>query len=397
MRERGLENTNERKTGVSPRRQRSERHTLDVPHVPPAPGRGPSQGMAGLQQRLLQLQRQLGNGYVQRMVNLAHSSRVDSETITEVEQGIERARGGGQALDGGLRAQMEQAFGADFGEVRIHTGAEADRLNRAVGARAFTTESDIFFRDEEYNPGNPAGRELLAHELTHVVQQAAAPLRRTTANGPTGLQRQEATETKTPATPAASTETAPVEDATINALDLAPTAKTAAQTLKSKHPEITFTSGRRDLAGQASAMASNVVSGGRDWIKNTYTSAQKLQKWVDDHPEAKTKDEIAKGLESTLNGMTASEQAGVSKHITGEAFDVQPQAKDADAIKADIKALPGITKFLEKESGLVRWHAQFKLTIGQMDDSYEQEADSVARAVVRQLGTREGAPPATPE
>src|SRR6185436_5228939 len=94
----------------------------------------------------------------------------------EVESSIPRARGGGRALDRTTRESMESAFCADFGGVRIHTGAEADRLNRAVSARAFATGSDVFFRHGEYNPGSSGGRELLAHELTHVVQQAGAPI-----------------------------------------------------------------------------------------------------------------------------------------------------------------------------------------------------------------------------
>jgi hypothetical protein len=88
-----------------------------------------------------------------------------------VESAIESARGGGQPLDHGTRSQMEGAFGADFSGVRVHTGAHSDSLNRAVQARAFTTGQDIFFGGSEYNPGSSGGKELLAHELTHVVQQ----------------------------------------------------------------------------------------------------------------------------------------------------------------------------------------------------------------------------------
>jgi hypothetical protein len=69
---------------------------------------------------------------------------------------------------------MERSFATDFGRVRVHTGAEATALNRAVGARAFTTGPNIFFGGGEYRPGTSAGRELIAHELTHVVQQDGA-------------------------------------------------------------------------------------------------------------------------------------------------------------------------------------------------------------------------------
>lgn len=84
---------------------------------------------------------------------------------------IRGASSGGQALDPVLQRSMESGFGADFSAVRVHRDAGADALNRQLGARAFTTGSDIFFRAGEYDPGSTSGKELLAHELTHVVQQ----------------------------------------------------------------------------------------------------------------------------------------------------------------------------------------------------------------------------------
>ena len=66
---------------------------------------------------------------------------------------------------------MEQAIGADFGRVRVHSDAQSDRLSRSIQARAFTTGQDIFMRQGEYRPQERSGQELLAHELTHVVQQ----------------------------------------------------------------------------------------------------------------------------------------------------------------------------------------------------------------------------------
>ena len=70
-----------------------------------------------------------------------------------------------------MRSSMEQAFGADFSGVRVHTDSRSDGLNQSIQARAFTTGQDIIFRQGEYQPGNRGGQELLAHELTHVVQQ----------------------------------------------------------------------------------------------------------------------------------------------------------------------------------------------------------------------------------
>ena len=93
----------------------------------------------------------------------------------DTEQDVQAARGGGQALPAQLRQQMGAAFGADFGGLHIHTDQRANTLNRALNARAFTTGQDIFFRQGEYQPGSRAGQELLAHELTHVVQQGGQP------------------------------------------------------------------------------------------------------------------------------------------------------------------------------------------------------------------------------
>src|SRR3954451_11440659 len=74
------------------------------------------------------------------------------------------------------RRFMEARFGADFGDVRVHTGPAAAALCRALDARAFTLGRDVVFGAGQYAPARPAGRRLLAHELAHVLQQRAAGL-----------------------------------------------------------------------------------------------------------------------------------------------------------------------------------------------------------------------------
>ncbi|MBR8839105.1 MAG: DUF4157 domain-containing protein [Stigonema ocellatum SAG 48.90 = DSM 106950] len=96
----------------------------------------------------------------------------------DVEASINQARGGGQAMADNIRQPMEQAFGADFSGVKVHTDGQSDQLNRSIQARAFTTGQDVFFRSGEYNPGSRGGQELLAHELTHVVQQNGGAVQR---------------------------------------------------------------------------------------------------------------------------------------------------------------------------------------------------------------------------
>ncbi|CAD5981070.1 eCIS core domain-containing protein [Planktothrix agardhii] len=89
-----------------------------------------------------------------------------------VETAIQRSLGQGQPLPTPVREPMENAFGFDFAQVRIHHDTEGDRLSRSLDARAFTTGSDVFFRQGNYEPESPSGKRLLAHELTHVVQQS---------------------------------------------------------------------------------------------------------------------------------------------------------------------------------------------------------------------------------
>ena len=84
-------------------------------------------------------------------------------------------RGRGRPLERGVAQQMGGALGADFGGVQVHADAASDKLNRSLNAEAFTLGNDLFFRSGAYNPGSSGGRQLLAHELTHVVQQGGAP------------------------------------------------------------------------------------------------------------------------------------------------------------------------------------------------------------------------------
>ncbi len=90
----------------------------------------------------------------------------------EIAADINMARGGGAAMDDTTRADMEGHLGVDLSAVRVHHDARADALSRSVQAEAFTTGTDVFFRSGRYQPTSSEGRGLLAHELTHVVQQS---------------------------------------------------------------------------------------------------------------------------------------------------------------------------------------------------------------------------------
>ncbi|MGH8979894.1 MAG: DUF4157 domain-containing protein [Acidimicrobiales bacterium] len=99
------------------------------------------------------------------------------ELSTATEEAIRSARQGGTPLDAGTRTGMEDAFGADLSRVRLHTGREATELNEKVQAKAFTVGSDIFLRGARPDLQSRDGQTLLAHELTHTIQQGVAEKR----------------------------------------------------------------------------------------------------------------------------------------------------------------------------------------------------------------------------
>lgn len=93
---------------------------------------------------------------------------------SEVESYIHRLNGLGRPLDLDTRSFFESRFGYDFSPVRVHHGGEAAIVSRSINARAFTIGNNLVFGEGEYAPESTSGRYLLAHELTHVIQQGGA-------------------------------------------------------------------------------------------------------------------------------------------------------------------------------------------------------------------------------
>ena len=89
-----------------------------------------------------------------------------------VENQINSSRGGGKSMDHGTQIFMESRFGTDFSQVKIHTGSQAVQMSRELSAQAFTVGNDIYFNEGKYNPNSDSGKHLLAHELTHTIQQS---------------------------------------------------------------------------------------------------------------------------------------------------------------------------------------------------------------------------------
>ena len=113
------------------------------------------------------------------------------ELSGDVETAVTSAKSGGSPLSDDVRQPMENAFNADFSNVKVHTDTQSDNLNRSISARAFTSGQDIFFRSGEYNPSSSGGQELLAHELTHTIQQGAATQRKPVQRHPSHAEEQE--------------------------------------------------------------------------------------------------------------------------------------------------------------------------------------------------------------
>ncbi len=129
---------------------------------------------------------------------------------------------------------------------------------------------------------------------------------------------------------------------------------------------MTLTSGRRSVADQAHAMATNVVLNHK-WIGETYAAnsvSEACQKWVDEHSdEAKEVAECAAGLLEVLNGFPDDERRHLSWHLSGDAFDCEPDGNEEHLkvlheIIAESHASGGTAKLLTEEGGLTRWHIQ---------------------------------------
>ncbi|MDX8391068.1 MAG: DUF4157 domain-containing protein [Mariprofundaceae bacterium] len=100
------------------------------------------------------------------------------ELSDDAEQKIQQMRGQDDPLPKGVRQETENKIGADFSTVRIHNNSAANDINKQINARAFTLGNDIYFASGEYSPTTASGKKLLAHELTHVVQQSSAVQRK---------------------------------------------------------------------------------------------------------------------------------------------------------------------------------------------------------------------------
>jgi|GEM_PF-4617039 len=98
----------------------------------------------------------------------------NKSTESDLSSKLTQSKGGGVGMDASTQQQMSSGFGSDFSNVRIHTDSNAVQMNKELGSHAFTNGSDVYFNSGKYDPSSDSGKHLLAHELTHTVQQGAS-------------------------------------------------------------------------------------------------------------------------------------------------------------------------------------------------------------------------------
>lgn len=126
---------------------------------------------------VLGLQRAIGNAGVGALLE----SEPAPETRSPVHDVVNS--GGGSPLAPDLRAEMQGRLGHDFSDVRVHTDSAAHDSAKAVNAHAYTVGSNVVFQRDKYDPSSVEGKTMLAHELTHVVQQRSGPVEGTDSGG----------------------------------------------------------------------------------------------------------------------------------------------------------------------------------------------------------------------
>ncbi|WP_316632452.1 DUF4157 domain-containing protein [uncultured Flavobacterium sp.] len=110
----------------------------------------------------------------EKELQMSAATDANPSDTSNLESTLNSSKGGGSPLSGKVKTEMESGIGADFSNVRIHNDSTAVQMNQQLGAQAFATGNNIYFNQGKYNPNSQDGKHLLAHELTHTVQQGVA-------------------------------------------------------------------------------------------------------------------------------------------------------------------------------------------------------------------------------
>lgn len=155
--------------------------------------------------------------------------------------------------------------------------------------------------------------------------------------------------------------------AEIDRLQLSPNARRAAEWVRRRYPDLRFTSGRRSLEDQARVMAQNTMRYGREWVKRTYRYSPAIAAivdWLERAPHIVDYDGVRDGIYATLLAQSDADLLRVSRHLTGDAFDLAwPGDTLGPTIAQDVREnMPrefGLEKLIDREGGLRVLHLQF--------------------------------------
>jgi Domain of unknown function (DUF4157) len=223
----------------------------------------------------------------------------------DFETELNQARGGGEPLDKAFRAKIEPAMNADFSGVRVHTDSQADLLNQSIQAKAFTTGQDVFFQQGAYQPESQKGQELLAHELTHVIQQ----------NGST-VQRSPQVQEKNQSSPKSGEKVSQVGLQSSNIIQAMPKEK-------GREQFNIFTS-KKDLRSLKS-----MIEDFEQWLKDIQKAANVSQKELDDNPYLLLK--TTKDIQGKINEF---QKYAEDNDLKGKAIEKKKKAKDDKKTKS---------------------------------------------------------------
>ncbi len=213
---------------------------------------------------------------------------------------LKNSKGQGSPLPSDVKTEMETGFGADFSNVKVHTGTQAAEMNQSLRAKAFTNKGDIYFNQGNFDPASKDGKFLLAHELTHTIQQGAAT--------PKADLKQD---------PAQQAETAPKDKKEAQALT-----ETEASTLKVVAPE---SKGAAVPPAAKEGKAADPKTGKKD--KNGKTVEEEEASTEEEAPEKKKPDpksdpnfmEVTKNIAVTADQQSAHQPAGELSEDSQEA------------------------------------------------------------------------------
>ena len=114
----------------------------------------------------------VGGGKISRQISGGTGGSSGIAVSSQMESQLSRLQGGGRPMPDGLRSMMESGFGQDLSNVRLHTDSEAASMSSSIHAKAFTHGNDIYFNRGQFSPETAEGQRLVAHELTHTIQQS---------------------------------------------------------------------------------------------------------------------------------------------------------------------------------------------------------------------------------